>query len=208
MTVQPSPPRIRLADDHEMPQLLAIDDDATRFYASIGFPLQLPSDAPFIVEEQSRWARALKNDRVFIAEDVADNANPAPIGIAVLDLLGDEREPYLDQLSVRMASMQRGVGTALIDAAVSWARAQRGSRLWITTYSHLAHNRPFYERRGFHRVAEAHCPAGVVHHLDAQRRALPAPEHRIAMCRLVTSETAHATSASTQVPPGTPPHNR
>jgi GNAT superfamily N-acetyltransferase len=183
MTIQPPPPRIRPARNHEMPQLLSVDDDATRFYASIGFPLQLAGDAPFIVEEQARWARALANGRVFIAEDIADDGEPVPVGVAVLDIL--DGEPYLDQLSVRMASMRRGVGTALIETAAAWARAQRASRLWLTTYGHLAHNRPFYERRGFELIAEAHCPPGVVHHLDAQRHALPAPEHRIAMCRLV-----------------------
>lgn len=199
MTIQPPSARIRLARDDEMQHVLAVDDDATRFYASIGFSLHLSSDDPFAVEEQARWARALTQRRVFLAED----AGSAPIGVAVLDLL--DGEPYLDQLAVRMAAMRQGVGTALIDAAVAWAQEQRGSRLWLTTYGHLAHNRPFYERRGFTLVAEARCPPGVVHHLDAQRRALPAPEQRVAMCRLVGSHPDSAAGGSPPAPPVTPP---
>lgn len=168
---------IRVATLSDWRQVLAVDDDATLFYAEVGVVLALTNDHPFAVDEQARWHRSLVAGRLFVAQD----AEGRVIGFASLDTLDDE--PYLDQLSVRRESMRRGVGSALLEAAAEWARAQGADCLWLTTYGHVAHNRPFYERRGFVVVDEAACGAGVLHHIEEQRRWLPAPEHRVAMVR-------------------------
>jgi hypothetical protein len=52
---------------------------------------------------------------------------------------------------------------------------------------HLPFNRPYYERHGFVVVSERECGPGVLHHLEEQRRALPAPHERVAMRRRLQS---------------------
>jgi GNAT superfamily N-acetyltransferase len=163
--------QIRLATRDDFDALVDIDDDATRL-----FPAHIDASCPFAVDEQARWARAIVAGRAFVAVEEG-----RAIGFAALDLV--DAQPYLDQLSVRMSAMRRGVGRALLDRAITWAE---GRPLWLTTYDHLAWNRPYYERAGFVVVADAQCGPGILHHLGEQRRWLPAPEHRVAMVKLVT----------------------
>jgi GNAT superfamily N-acetyltransferase len=100
------------------------------------------------------------------------------IGFAAFRLV--DGEPYLDQLAVRRAHMRRGVGSALLQLAISWSS---GRRLWLTTYSHLPWNRPYYERHGFVAVPGQACGPELRSVLQEQRAVLPDPDQRIAMVR-------------------------
>lgn len=154
-----------------------VDDDAARLYSEHGIRFDLAEDHPFARDEIVRWGRAAELGRVFLAVEPAG----FPIGFAALDLI--DGEPYLDQLAVRMASMRRGVGGALLQKAAEWAHELGHSALWLTTYSHLPFNRPFYERHGYVVMPEEACGAGIRHHLEQQRQSLPAPSLRVAMRR-------------------------
>jgi GNAT superfamily N-acetyltransferase len=168
---------IQLASAGDLPEVVGIDDDATSLYASAGLSFAHLHGHPFTVDEQTRWALSVAKERLFFAI----NSSGVRVGFAALDVL--DGTPYLDQLSVRRAAMQKGAGRFLLSHAVAWATEQLATHLWLTTYGHLAWNRPFYEREGFVVVPEEGCSLGVRHHLAAQRQALPAPEHRIAMRR-------------------------
>jgi GNAT superfamily N-acetyltransferase len=85
---------------------------------------------------------------------------------------------HLDQLSVLRSWMRRGIGRALVAHGVRWAQ---GRTLWLTTYAHLAWNRPTYEKLGFSVVPEAVCGPDIRAILADERATLPAPEHRVAM---------------------------
>jgi len=74
-------------------------------------------------------------------------AGDPPIGFARIELV--EGEAYLDQLSVLPASMRRGVGSALLEAAVAWAREHGHDSLLLATFRDVAWNAPFYARQGF-----------------------------------------------------------
>ena len=166
---------IQLASAGDLPEAVRIDDDATSLYASAGLSFAHLRGHPFTVDEQTRWSRSVAKERLFFAID----SSGARVGFAALDVL--DGAPYLDQLSVRRAAMQKGAGRFLLSHAATWATEQRATHLWLTTYGHLPWNRPFYEREGFVVVPEEGCSLGVRHHLTAQRLALPAPEHRVAM---------------------------
>jgi GNAT superfamily N-acetyltransferase len=168
---------IRPALPTELDVLTAIDDDASSLYAEHGVAIELDPAHVFVRDERARWLRSAELGRAFMAVDPLGTG----VGFAALDRV--DGEPYLDQLAVRRTAMQRGVGGALLECAADWARAAGGSAIWLTTYAHLAFNRPYYERRGYAVVPEAACGPGIVHHLDEQRRYLPAPEQRIAMRR-------------------------
>lgn len=170
---------LRPALPSEVDVLNDIDDDAVTLYAECGLSLALGPEHVFVRAEVARWLRSMELGRAFLAVDQTGQG----VGFAVLDVL--DGEPYLDELAVRMATMRRGIGGRLLARAVDWARAAGGSALWLTTYDHVAFNRPYYERHGYLVMPESSCGPCILHHLSEQRRYLPAPAHRVAMRRLL-----------------------
>jgi GNAT superfamily N-acetyltransferase len=167
---------IRSGTPNDFGVIVALDDDAARLYDEAGLDLHLADDHPFTVAERAMWLRSLEAGDTFVAVD----AEGAPVGFAALELV--DGAPYLDQLSVRRASMGRGIGRALLSRAVVWARAH-GRELWLTTYGHLPWNRPFYEKEGFAVVAPEAWSPGMAALIADQRSALPAPAQRVVMRR-------------------------
>lgn len=163
--------RIRPASPNEIEEAIAIDDDACALFASVGLNLDLGPDHPFARAERARWLAAMRQGQVYFAEA------PTQVGLLVLGMLDGLH--YVDQLSVRLSDMRRGIGRSLLAHAIEWAD---GDALWLTTYAHIAWNRRYYEQRGFSVVAEDQCPPGIIATLAEQRRWLPDPTQRIAMC--------------------------
>lgn len=176
-TMPPPSYSIERAVPADMPDVVRIDDDATTLYAEVGLHFALHSKHPFAIDEQRRWRSASERGSLFFAV----GAEGKRLGFASLDVL--DGEPYLDQLSVLRSAMRRGVGRFLLGHAIDWTATRGDPRLWLTTYAHLGWNRPFYERAGFVVVPEERCGPAVRHHLAEQRRYLPAPLERVAMCR-------------------------
>lgn len=166
---------IRPALPAEIDVLTALDDDATSLYVDHGIVFDLTPEHVFARSEVARWLRSAELGRAFLVVD----ATRLGVGFAALDFV--DGEPYLDQLAVRKASMRRGIGGRLLARSAEWARATSGSAIWLTTYDHVPFNRAYYERHGYVVVPEAACGPDVKHHLDEQRRYLPAPAHRVAM---------------------------
>lgn len=165
---------IRLARSDELRALASIDDDASALYAEAGLHVVFDADHPFVVAELQRWERAIARGLSHVAAD----AEERPLAFMTLGIV--DGAPYLDQLSVRKSAMRRGIGSALLEQAFVWS----GSRaLWLTTYAHLAWNRPYYERYGFTQVPEGDCGPELRAILEEQRGALPHPDQRIAMVR-------------------------
>jgi ribosomal protein S18 acetylase RimI-like enzyme len=77
--------------------------------------------------------------------------------------------------------MRQGIGTALLTAMEEMAQKGRAPALWLTTYAHLAWNRPFYEKTGFSIVPEEEWGSEMKQQLVFERRLLPQPEQRVVM---------------------------
>lgn len=165
---------LRVARADELRELIDIDDDASELYAQAGLGLELAKDHPFVIAESVRWADAIGRGLAQVAVDAQDR----PVGFATVCLV--DGNPYLDQLAVRPSAMRRGIGSALLRQAISWSG---GRPLWLTTYSHLAWNGPYYQRHGFVSMPESACGAELLAILEEQRAALPDPGKRIAMAR-------------------------
>jgi len=176
---------LRAARADELGVLVAIDDDASTLYADAGIALRFESSHPFVAAERTRFQAALQRGDVLIAAQVTSNgvasASSAdePIGFAALGEL--DGDAYLEQLCVVRRVMRRGVGRALLKAALERARTQRYRSVTLTTYAHLPWNRAFYERVGFRVLSPAQVTPGLEQQLDEQRRHLPLPEQRVAM---------------------------
>lgn len=160
----------------ELDIAVSIDDDASTLFDTWGVRLTgFGSDHPFVVHEQARWRTAAHSACAFFA--VAEDGEP--VGFTALASL--PCGAFVDQLSVRRRAMRQGIGTALLQHGIAWARTLEHEVLWLTTYGHLPWNRPYYERAGFSCVPEDECPPEIRAFLDEERGALPFPEHRVAM---------------------------
>jgi GNAT superfamily N-acetyltransferase len=164
--------QLRKAQPAELARLFQIDDEACILYEKAGLHFEFGDDHPFVIDESKRWEASVHNGRAYVVADANDQA----FGFCSLCFI--DGAPYLDQLSVHPDHMRKGIGTRLLKQAIVWSGHET---LWLTTYSHLAWNKPFYEKHAFRVVPESQCGPELKAILDSQRSALPAPEKRVAM---------------------------
>jgi ribosomal protein S18 acetylase RimI-like enzyme len=128
------------ADDWELMRDVRLSALADAPYA---FGSSYAREAPF---SEQTW-RGRINDRsvTFLAR--VESANSAPAGLAGVYV--EDGAADLVSMWVRPAARGRGVGEALVAAAVSWARAHHLDTLflWVTEGNTPA--RRLYERCGF-----------------------------------------------------------
>ena len=167
--------RWRAAGAGDIDTLVRIDAEAEPLFHGAGLVFSGPHILAFAAAERARWLSACERG---LAQLIID-ANGRPVAFSVLAYV--DGRPYLDQLSVVVDSMRRGLGRALLAHAYEWA-APHGE-LWLTTYAHVPWNGPMYARAGFVQVNEGRCGSEMRAILDEQRAALPEPEQRIAMVR-------------------------
>ena len=168
---------MRLGVEDDLDTVGDIDADAGTLFEEAGLFLDLPADHEFPRSERRRWQEALAARTTLIAT----YALHGPVGFAALGQL--DGDAWLAQLSVRRRFMRRGLGRALLEASMRLAREQGHERLWLTTYGHLAWNRPFYERHGFSRVADESAGVELSAAHSLEKRWLPLPEQRVILCR-------------------------
>lgn len=78
---------------------------------------------------------------------VATDDEDQPVGYALVDLV--DGHAHLEQLSVVPEHGRRGIGQALLQAVVDWARARGDEEITLSTFRDVAFNAPFYARHGF-----------------------------------------------------------
>jgi hypothetical protein len=101
---------IRRADPVEIDVLTAIDDDAAMLFVQAGIDVDFPPDHEFLVRERFRLGLSLAAGTALLATDRA----LGPVGFVALGCL--DGQAYIEQLSVRMQAMRRGIGTLLLGA--------------------------------------------------------------------------------------------
>lgn len=166
---------VRAGFPFDIDLLNEIDVDAGMLFDRAGLCLDFQKDHEFAVAERNRWLQCLAAGTVLIAVDRAGHA----VGFAAVGFL--DGQPYLDQLSVRLNSMGQGIGTELLDRSAGMMRRAGARTLWLTTYSHLSWNRPFYERRGFVTIPVGRVGVELTRELYYQQAWLPMSGKRIVM---------------------------
>ena len=130
-------PAIRFATEADLEVLAAIEDDADGLFLE-RFRPETWSPAP------SGRFRAAQPGFLLVA---AEHEDGEAEGFAhVLEVDGGA---HLEQLAVRRASARRGLGRALVQAALAEAGRRGHDRVTLRTYADVPWNAPFYARLGF-----------------------------------------------------------
>lgn len=129
------PLTVRPAGQDDLPLLAPIEGAADQLYVELfgdpGWDPPTPGEA-----------RAAQPGFLLVAE-----VDDVVVGFAhALDLDG---HLHLEQLAVHPDHGRRGVGTALVRAALGEARARGHEQLTLSTYADVPWNAPFYRRLGF-----------------------------------------------------------
>ena len=76
------------------------------------------------------------------------NDHDNPVGFLSAEAVA-ERELHIHEMSVSEPFQGRGLGRALLEAAIEWATTHHLAALTLTTFHAIAWNAPFYSRMGF-----------------------------------------------------------
>jgi ribosomal protein S18 acetylase RimI-like enzyme len=115
---------------------------------------------------------------VWVAEDAG-----RLVGFAACQMFLDAL--HLWELAVRREDQGRGVGKALVEAAVAEARAQAAPAVTLTTFREIPWNAPFYATLGFREVAPSEMNGRLTAILIREKRLGLDADARCAMMRAV-----------------------
>ncbi|AKF03689.1 GNAT family N-acetyltransferase [Sandaracinus amylolyticus] len=145
-------PTIRAArEDDDLATLGTIEREAARLFAPWGLDVLFGSaTTPVAILDEAR-----REQRLLLAVDHQDR----PIGFALLSRV--DWHGHLDELDVHPDHGQRGVGRALVEASIEWARARGLTRLTLATMRDVPFNGPWYLRLGFRELDEREIGPGM-----------------------------------------------
>lgn len=141
-----SSPVVRPAVPDDVALLAAIEVAAGARFRAVGMDA-IADDEP-LPDDLLRAAR--DEGRLWVAE-----LDGVVVGYALGERVGPAgAQHHLEQVSVVPEAGGHGVGAALVEAVVDWARSAGGGSLTLATFRDLPWNAPWYERLGFAIVAD------------------------------------------------------
>ena len=105
-------------------------------------------------------------------------AGRPPAGFARLEEI--DGQAHLEQLSVHPDAAGAGLGRALVEAALEWAREQGYASMTLCTFADVPFNAPFYASCGFEVVQDPQAGLGTLRQHEAAL-GLDAMGKRVAM---------------------------
>lgn len=164
---------IRVARAADSPVLQAIEIEAGAQFRTVGLDDVADHD-PFSVAELDAYAAA---GRSWVAVGSDDRV----VGYAVADVL--DGSAHLEQVSVRPEAQGHGIGRALVDAVVDWARARGSDAVTLTTFTDVPWNAPLYAHLGFRALDEHELGPELAARRDEETRHGLDPNRRVCMRR-------------------------
>jgi GNAT superfamily N-acetyltransferase len=79
-------------------------------------------------------------------------ADETPVGFALVKMLAEDL-PHLQEMDVSPDHGRRGLGTALLQAALAWLARSGHQKMTLTTFRDIPWNMPFYSRLGFEEIS-------------------------------------------------------
>ena len=99
-----------------------------------------------ILEE---WFDVPKADEAIYIAEVDGHAAGCAYLVTLVDFFNQREHAHLAVLAVTVEAEGKGVGTALIDQSVAWAKERGSDRLTLNTLVSNSRARALYERKGF-----------------------------------------------------------
>lgn len=99
-------------------------------------------------DSRAEARRAKADEAMFVAELDGRPAGCAYL-VTLVDYFNQRAHAHLSVLAVTAGAEGRGVGTALIDRAIAWARERHSDRLTLSALVTNARARALYERKEF-----------------------------------------------------------
>jgi GNAT superfamily N-acetyltransferase len=161
MVPEPATVSVRPARPADVSRLQAIQLAAGSAFRNVG--LAVVAEGPALAESAHAGYRAA--GRAWVAVDEHDE----PVGFVVADVV--DGCAHIEQVSVHPAHARQRIGATLLDHVARWAAQGRLRALTLITFRGVPWNAPYYERLGFHELAETEITPG----LTALRLAGPSP---------------------------------
>ena len=160
---------IQAAEARHIPFLNAIELAAAAIFPPGVIPEAMRSDRmPVAV-----LAQAVDEGRLWVA--LKDEGQP--VGYVLLRII--DGSALLAQIDVHPSHARKGLGAELVRQVIASAKAQGFADLYLTTFTHVRWNAPFYAGLGFSIIPEPEQPPFIRDTLtEEKRRGL---EHRAAM---------------------------
>lgn len=162
---------IRAATAADSPALQDIELAAGARFATVGLA-DIAAHDPFPIAELDAYAAAGRSW-------VGTTTDGALTGYAVADVL--DGCGHLEQVSVRPEHQGHGVGRALVDAVIAWARDSRYPAVTLTTFTEVAWNAPLYAHLGFRALGDDELGPELASRRDDETRHGLDPERRVCM---------------------------
>jgi GNAT superfamily N-acetyltransferase len=170
--------RIEPAQAGDLPKLARVERAANRLFVERGVVGVVADDVTLLAELAEARAAGLLW--------VARSEGGEPIGFALLCLV--DGQPHVEEIDVDPAYGRRGIGRALLETALAWARGAGHRAVTLTTFRDIPWNAPFYESAGFQPIGAHELGPGLAEivHEEATRGLDPA--QRVAMRRELAVE--------------------
>lgn len=149
---------IKKAEHDHIPLINEIEFAAATIFPENSFPEhilseKLPLDILLAAKDQ---------DMLWVAVDAEDS----PVGYILLQIINGLA--ILAQIDVHPNHGQKGIGTALVIHGIEQIRKLGFSELYLTTFSTIKWNAPFYSKIGFAILKENEIPAPIISILHAE----------------------------------------
>ena len=110
-------------------------------------------EKPELVEGDRRalaqWFEARKNDEALYIAELEGTPAGCAFLVTLVDYFNERAHAHLSVLAVTAAAEGKGVGSALLDRSVAWAKERKSDRLTLSALVTNARARALYERKGF-----------------------------------------------------------
>ncbi|MDP9644312.1 GNAT superfamily N-acetyltransferase [Actinopolyspora lacussalsi] len=167
---------IRNARADELPMLREIETAAGAVFREIGMH-EIADDEPPTTAELAAFQA---DGRAWVAVDATDR----PVGYLLASLV--DGDAHIDQVSVHPDHARQGLGRALIEVVVGWARGRGLPGVTLTSFARVPWNAPYYERLGFHVLPDEQLTSGLRAIRDEESARGLDSWPRVAMRRVVT----------------------
>jgi GNAT superfamily N-acetyltransferase len=97
---------------------------------------------------RNRFDTPRTDEAIFVAELDGEPAGYAYL-VTLVDFFTERPHAHLSVLAVSQEAEGKGVGSALLDQSVAWARQRNSDRLTLSALVTNARARALYERKGF-----------------------------------------------------------